>query len=114
MINLPKNSPTAFCQDSHLTFATVIDTAWALTPLKHTISSNLAIESMSLGRDASSIPRISDIIGPFIRGVSHDCRLVAFTEALLLMRANIRGSRLLNLRLFSCLDIGTFRIDEKF
>lgn len=72
LLNLPMDNSAAFCQDSHMTLATIIGTEWALTPLKHTNSSSVAIEFTNLGRDASSIPRINDIIGPYIRGVSHD------------------------------------------
>ena len=64
--SISKDSFATFCQDNHLTLATIIDTAWALTLLEHTNSSSLAFGYMVLGRDASSIPRINDVMGPVL------------------------------------------------
>ena len=62
--NLPQDIFSAFCHDNHLTIATVIDTAWALTLFKHTKSLSPAFGHINLGRDASNIPKINDMMGP--------------------------------------------------
>ncbi len=78
--DLLKNSFATFCQDNHLTLATIIDTAWALTLLEQTNSSSLAFGYMVLGRDASSIPSINDVMGPTLNMLINHVNVSA-TEA---------------------------------